>query len=162
MLYSGIASNRYIEPGEMESGKYQPLDTAPYTPYPDNIRLEAAHPQRVTVQTYDVSQDQVGLGCMCCAVCNYLWCPRLGIPALIFAILGQEADKRRDVEAAKSHAYHAKVFNVIWAFLMLFNLCLFLTCVGGLVGTLYAMWEVIVSIEYQLEHIITSPTRSYT
>ena len=127
--------------GEMESGKYQPLDTAPYSAYPETIRLESALPQqRVTIQNFDISRTQVGICCMCCAIFNYLCCPRLGIPALIFAILGQEADKRRDVEAAKSHAYYAKVFNVIWAFLMIFNLCIILFCFGGFFFIIYTLY----------------------
>ena len=35
------------------------------------------------------------------------------MPALIFAILGTEAEKRGELEAAKSHAFHAKIFNII-------------------------------------------------
>uniref|UniRef100_UPI003980DABA hypothetical protein n=1 Tax=Salmonella sp. s51228 TaxID=3159652 RepID=UPI003980DABA len=47
---------------------------------------------------------------------NYLCCPRLGIPALIFAILGHESDKRNEYEAAKSHAYYTKIFNLLYCF----------------------------------------------
>ena len=50
---------------------------------------------------------------MIVSVLNFICCPLCGIPALIFAILGQDAEKRREIEAAKSHAYHAKIFNIV-------------------------------------------------
>ena len=143
----------------MES-KYQPLQEMPYTDSPPQIPPVTLEPnyQRVTINTHDISRTQVGPCCMCCAVCNYIWCPRLGIPALIFAILGQEADKRRDFEAAKSHAYHAKVFNIIWLILLIINL---LFVVGFVVLVIYFtsyLLAAVSQLERQIANLPTSQT----
>ena len=61
----------------------------------------------------DISRKQVTACCLLFSILNYICCPILGIPALIFAILGLEAEKRQEIEAAKSHAFHLKIFNII-------------------------------------------------
>ena len=77
----------------------------------------------------DISRTQVGAFTMCCAIYNFIFCPRLGIPALIFAILGKEAEKRNAIEEAKSHAYHSKIFNIIAIFIKIFYLVACVTSV---------------------------------
>ena len=104
----------------MTSGHYTPVQEPPLYAddiplYPRNtVDIEAAHTQS-TVTVHDVTNRQITACCMLCSILNYLCCPFLGIPALIFAILGTEADKRGELEAAKSHAFHTKIFNIIYA-----------------------------------------------
>ena len=62
----------------------------------------------------DLPRPQVSALCIICAICNFIFWPQLGIPAIIFVILGKEAEKRRDLAAAKSHAYQANIFNTIF------------------------------------------------
>ena len=106
----------------MASGRYTPLQEPPL--YSDDVPL---HPLNTTglevgytgniVTVHDVTYRQITACCMLCSILNYLCvcCPCLGIPALIFAILGTEAEKRGELEAAKSHAFHLKIFNIIYA-----------------------------------------------
>ncbi|KAI6650575.1 hypothetical protein LOD99_7625 [Oopsacas minuta] len=68
-----------------------------------------------TQTVHDVTHRQVTTCCMLCSILNYICCPFLGIPALIFAILGTEAEKRREFHAASSHAFFSKIFNIIGA-----------------------------------------------
>ena len=104
----------------MTHGTYTPLQELPNysddTPlHPQStVELEARYQQRTTV-VHDVTQRQITSCCLICSILNYLCCPFLGIPALIFAILGTEAEKRGELEAAKSHAFHNKIFNIIYA-----------------------------------------------
>ena len=77
------------------------------------INLESNYNQGSIVTVHDLSRKQVTAGCLLCSILNYICCPWLGIPALIFAILGLEAEKRQEIEAAKSHAFHLKIFNII-------------------------------------------------
>ena len=68
---------------------------------------------------------------MIVSVLNFIFCPLCGIPALIFAIIGQDAEKRREIEAAKSHAYHAKIFNIVGLiFFIIHSALTSLSCVG--------------------------------
>ena len=104
----------------MSHGNYTPLQELPkYSDAPlhpqNTVELEASYQQR-TVVAHNVTQRQVTTCCMVCSVLNFLCVclPCLGIPALIFAILGTDAEKRRELEAAKSHAFHAKIFNIIY------------------------------------------------
>ena len=104
----------------MTHGTYTPLQELPN--YSDEIplhpqstvELEARNQQRTTV-VHDVTQRKITACCLICSILNYLCCPCLGIPALIFAILGTEAEKRGELEAAKSHAFHNKIFNILYA-----------------------------------------------
>ena len=108
----------------MASYHYTPLrelptcsdDTSLSSPQ-EIVELEAiSHPQsNLTVR--GITNRRVTACCMLCSILNYLCvcCPCLGIPALIFAILGTEAEKRGDLKAAKSHAFHLKIFNIIYA-----------------------------------------------
>ncbi|KAI6650572.1 hypothetical protein LOD99_7622 [Oopsacas minuta] len=73
------------------------------------------------LNVHNFTNRQVTACCMLCSILNYICCPLLGIPALIFAILGTEADKREDVEAAKSHAFHLKIFNIIYTVIFILH-----------------------------------------
>ena len=91
------------------TGRYTPTaEPDDYTP------ITALYPQINETRTVrNLSQSKITACCMLCSILNYLCCPFLGIPALIFAILGTEAEKRGELEAAKSHAFHTKIFNII-------------------------------------------------
>ncbi|KAI6660796.1 hypothetical protein LOD99_10193 [Oopsacas minuta] len=83
--------------------------------YPSSSNnLEANNPEQVSIPVQDVSRTQLSACCLLLSICNYICCPFLGIPALIFAILGHEAWKREEIEAAKSHVFHTKIFNIIY------------------------------------------------
>ena len=105
----------------MTTGQYTPLQEIP--DYSENpalhphgiVNLESNLNQRSSIAVHDLSRKQVTAGCLLCSILNYICCPWLGIPALIFAILGLEAEKRQEIEAAKSHAFHLKIFNIIYA-----------------------------------------------
>ncbi|KAI6650573.1 hypothetical protein LOD99_7623 [Oopsacas minuta] len=121
----------------MTSGQYTPLEQVPS--YSDELPL---HPQttvthETTVTVHDVTHRQVSAFCLLCSILNYLCCPCLGIPALIFAILGIEAEKRGELEAAKSHSFYLKVFNIIYAVKVVISLILFsfysLSCIIGII-----------------------------
>ena len=105
----------------MTSLNYTPLQELPKysdetTLLPsDTVELLANPRPRTTLTVHDVTNRQITACCLLCSILNYLCCPFLGIPALIFAILGTEADKRGELEAAKSHAFHLRVFNIIYA-----------------------------------------------
>ena len=117
----------------MSHGNYTPLQELPkYSDAPlhpqNTVELEASYQQR-TVVAHNVTQRQVTACCMVCSVLNFLCVclPCLGIPALIFAILGTDAEKRGELEAAKSHAFHLKIFNIIYSIVcpILTILCIF-------------------------------------
>ena len=113
------------------TGRYTPTeDQNEYTP------ITALYPQITETRTvHDLSQSKITACCLLCSILNYLCCPFLGIPALIFAILGTEAEKRGELEAAKSHAFHTKIFNIISIVLISLQLVfyIFLT-LAALVG----------------------------
>ena len=107
--YSTMASGRYTL--QQEPPLYS--DDVPLHPL-NTTGLEVGYTDNI-VTVHDVTYRQVTACCMLCSILNYLCCPFLGIPALIFAILGTEAEKRGELEAAKSHAFHLKIFNIIYA-----------------------------------------------
>ena len=91
------------------TGRYTPIEEVN-----DCTPITALYPQITETRTvHNLSQSKISACCMLCSILNYLCCPFLGIPALIFAILGTEAEKRGELEAAKSHAFHTKIFNII-------------------------------------------------
>ena len=99
----------------MTTGQYIPLPEIPaYSEGTRAVNLESNFNQRPSITVHDLSRKQVTACCLLCSILNYICCPVLGIPALIFAILGLEAEKRQEIEAAKSHAFHLKVFNIIY------------------------------------------------
>ena len=98
-----------------------------------------------TVTVHDVTQSKITACCLLCSMLNYMCCPFLGIPALIFAILGTEAEKRGELEAAKSHAFHNKIFNIIYA----------IKCITCLVITGVAICIIVVILE------VTGSSRKY-
>ncbi|KAI6650574.1 hypothetical protein LOD99_7624 [Oopsacas minuta] len=114
----------------MTTGQYTPIQELPTNHdeiplHPLNTESSSSH-KIATV--HDVTDEQVTALCLLCSILNYLCCPFLGIPALIFAIMGIEAEKRGEFEAAKSHAFHLKIFNIIYAvkliiFLIFSSLC---------------------------------------
>ena len=111
-------------------------ENQPIFPVPKEVNesspLTPLHP-RGSVHPTDLYRTQVSAFCMICAVYNFICCPRLGIPALIFVILGKEAEKRRDIEAAKSHAYHAKIFNIISSILNVIYLLITGLMIAGII-----------------------------
>ena len=119
----------------MTTGQYTPLlDTPAYSEdtalRPQSIvNLESNFSQRSSITVHDLSRKQVTACCLLCSILNYICCPVLGIPALIFAILGLEAEKRQEIEEAKSHAFHLKVFNIIFIVKLIIGLVLFGACV---------------------------------
>ena len=104
----------------MTTGQYTPLQDIPAYSEDTALRphsivnLESNFSQRSSITVHDLSRKQVTACCLLCSILNYICCPVLGIPALIFAILGLEAEKKQEIEAAKSHAFHLKVFNIIY------------------------------------------------
>ena len=97
------------------------------------INLESNYNQGSIVTVHDLSRKQVTAGCLLCSILNYICCPWLGIPALIFAILGLEAEKRQEIEAAKSHAFHLKIFNIIYVVKIIICVIL-ITCISVISG----------------------------
>ena len=89
------------------------MTTAGYTPIQDIPTYSEQTGERSSIPVHDLSRKQVTACCLLCSILNYICCPVLGIPALVFAILGLGAEKRQEIEAAKSHAFHLKVFNII-------------------------------------------------
>ena len=130
----------------MTHGTYIPLQELPNysddTPlHPQRtVELEARYQQRTTV-VHDVTQRQITSCCLICSILNYLCCPYLGIPALIFAILGTEAGKRGELEAAKSHAFHNKIFNIIYA-----TKCITCSVITGVICMIFVFTAVIGSV----------------
>ena len=104
----------------MTTGQYTPLQDIPAYSEDTALRphsivnLESNFSQRSSITVHDLSRKQVTACCLLCSIFNYICCPVLGIPALIFAILGLEAEKKQEIEAAKSHAFHLKLFNIIY------------------------------------------------
>ena len=119
----------------MTTGQYTPLQDIPAYSEDTALRphsivnLESNFSQRPSITVHDLSRKQVTACCLLCSILNYICCPVLGIPALIFAILGLEAEKRQEIEAAKSHAFHLKVFNIIFMVKLIIGLVLFGACV---------------------------------
>ena len=97
------------------------------------INLESNYNQGSIVTVHDLSRKQVTAGCLLCSILNYICCPWLGIPALIFAILGLEAEKRQEIEVAKSHAFHLKIFNIIYVVKIIICVIL-ITCISVISG----------------------------
>ena len=61
--------------------------------------------------------------CIVISVLNFLCCAWCGIPAVIFTILGIEADTRRDKAFAQRHRLYMFIFNIVgcilfWIFLV--------------------------------------------
>ena len=119
----------------MTTGQYTPLQDIPAYSEDTALRphsivnLESNFSQRPSITVHDLSRKQVTACCLLCSILNYICCPVLGIPALIFAILGLEAEKRQEIEAAKSHAFHLKVFNIIFIVKLIIGFVLFGACV---------------------------------
>ena len=130
-----------------EYPNYQPISPVRLD-YDENSQVSPFQPRTsMDIHHTDLSRTQVSAFCMICAVYNFICCPRLGIPALIFAILGKEAEKRRDIEAAKSHAYHAKIFNIISSILNLIYLLITGLIIAGILVLLilvYYAYQVLV------------------
>ena len=51
--------------------------------------------------------------CIVISALNFICCSWMGIPALIFTILGIEADTRRDRASAERHRLYMFIFNII-------------------------------------------------
>ena len=101
---------RPYNPGQLECNANLNVAAVPTAPITPNIPLST----NMTIHHHaDISRTQLGACWFILSILNFICCPQFGIPALIFAILGQEAEKRREVEIAKSHGFHAKIFNII-------------------------------------------------
>ena len=108
LQFQELPEYRPYNPGQLECNAG--LNVATTAPINANIPLSTNMPIH---HHADISRTQVGACCLVLSILNFIFCPQFGIPALIFAILGQEAEKRREVEIAKSHGFHAKLFNII-------------------------------------------------
>ena len=87
--------------------------------------------------------------CILISLLNFLCCWWCGIPALIFAILGVESEKRGEVMAARTHGRYMNLFNRLGC--MMFFLMI----------VLYTMYYVIVWCVYAEErqiHMLTTTT----
>ena len=51
--------------------------------------------------------------CIVISALNFICCSWMGTPALIFTILGIEADNRRDKASAGRHGLYVFIFNII-------------------------------------------------
>ena len=68
--------------------------------------------------------NRINCCCIIVSALNFIFCSMFGIPSLIFTILGIEADKKRDFEAADTHKHYMYIFNIIgcvlcWSFILL-------------------------------------------
>ena len=57
--------------------------------------------------------NRINCCCIVVSALNFIFCSMFGIPSLIFTILGIEADKKRDFEAADTHKQYMYIFNII-------------------------------------------------
>ena len=74
-----------------------------YIPYtPEGVERET--------RTY---QRELNRCCVAISVLNFLCCWWCGIPALIFAILGLDAEKKGDTLTARAHGYRMRIFNLL-------------------------------------------------
>ena len=81
------------------------------------VNLEAqmatvqAVPERLQINVVYI--NEIHACCIIVSVLNFICCSCFGIPALIFTILGVEADTRREKEIAQRHRLYMFIFNII-------------------------------------------------
>ena len=73
--------------------------------------------------------------CIVISALNFICCSWMGIPALIFTILGREADTKRDKASAERHRLYMSIFNTIGGILFLIAMSIYVIVgVGYSVG----------------------------
>ena len=65
-----------------------------------------------------VYSNRISCCCIVVSVLNFIFCSMLGIPSLIFTILGIEADKKRDFKTADRHRHYMYIFNIVGCILV--------------------------------------------
>ena len=83
--------------------------------YEVNLEAQMATVQAVPerLQINAVYINEIHACCIIASVLNFICCSCFGIPALIFTILGVEADTRRDKEIAQRHRLYMFIFNIV-------------------------------------------------
>lgn len=126
----------------------------PTPEYNKGVQLEAIPPNtstRVEVQMREIEeyQDQIRPGWIILSIFNFICCCCSGIPAIIFIILGYEADKKKDKAEAQRHLLWVKAFTLIC-----FIFSIIAAIIGISVGLMYTSVYIRTAIEYsKLYHV---------
>ena len=97
---------------------YQKLeDTEGLPQYNDTTNTRAPESQYIPYTPQRVEnasrsyQREINRGCIVISLLNFLCCWWCGIPALIFAILGLEAEKKGETMKARNYGSYVSLFN---------------------------------------------------
>ena len=88
------------------------------TKYGDNLEAQMV-PLASPATAVNLTDDsvtylrEIHACCIVISVLNFLCCVWCGIPALIFTILGIEADTRKDKAFAQRHRLYMFIFNIV-------------------------------------------------
>ena len=109
----------------------------------DEVNLEAQmqpQPRRTEIVIPVLYVKEIHACCIVISALNFICCSWMGIPALIFTILGIEADTRRDRASAERHRLYMFIFNLIGCILFVTIMSIYV-----IAGVAYGL--VIVAVE---------------
>ena len=104
----------------------------------DEVNLEAQmqpQPRRTEIVIPVLYVKEIHACCIVISALNFICCSWMGIPALIFTILGIEADTKRDKASAERHRLYMFIFNLIGCILF------------GIIMSIYVIIGVVYAVE---------------